>query len=231
MKIQCKWALSAALMVVFGLTGGEAQASMMTYGLGTAFTGKVDPSSPLPSNGWLTATFDDGGGSGKVIVTLTSGLGVASEFISQVNFNVNPAIDPSDLAIHWTGGTSNGIVTKIVATDQDKQKAGSSHGYDIELQFKTSAAGRFDGVGETVILMLTGSGLTAGDFAYLNTGSGDSAHVAAHIQGIPVTLPDPEDSTWIKDPTAVPIPAAAWLLGSGLLGLVGIRRKERISRK
>jgi hypothetical protein len=29
------------------------------------------------------------------------------------------------------------------------------------------------------------------------------------------------------DPTAVPIPAAAWLLGSGLLGLVGIRRRMR----
>ncbi len=27
--------------------------------------------------------------------------------------------------------------------------------------------------------------------------------------------------------TAVPIPAAAWLLGSGLLGLVGIRRRKR----
>ena len=33
------------------------------------------------------------------------------------------------------------------------------------------------------------------------------------------------DSTINADITAVPIPAAVWLLGSGLLGLIGIRRK------
>ncbi|NVN98839.1 MAG: VPLPA-CTERM sorting domain-containing protein [Geobacteraceae bacterium] len=27
--------------------------------------------------------------------------------------------------------------------------------------------------------------------------------------------------------TATPIPAAAWLLGSGLLGLVGVRRRKK----
>jgi hypothetical protein len=30
-----------------------------------------------------------------------------------------------------------------------------------------------------------------------------------------------------SDYTATPIPAAAWLLGSGLMGLVGIRRKQK----
>jgi hypothetical protein len=27
---------------------------------------------------------------------------------------------------------------------------------------------------------------------------------------------------------AVPVPAAAWLLGSGLLGLIGVARKSRV---
>ncbi len=99
MKIIGKWTLLAALIVVCGLAIGQAQAGMITYSLGTAFTGQVDPNSPLTSNGWLMATFDDGGASGKVTLTLTSGLGAASEFISQVDFNVNPAIDPSNLTI------------------------------------------------------------------------------------------------------------------------------------
>ncbi|OPY89189.1 MAG: hypothetical protein A4E72_01185 [Syntrophus sp. PtaU1.Bin208] len=226
MKITRKWTLLAIMMLLSSLAAGQAQASMITYNLGTAFTGQVDPNSPLTSNGWLMATFDDGGASGKVTLTLTSGLGVASEFISQVDFNVNPAIDPSNLAIKWTGGASNGIVKKISAKDQDDQKAGGSHGYDIELQFKTASANRFDSVGETVILTLTGIGLTAGDFAYLNTGTGDSAHITAHIQGLSANFSDPEDSTWIKDSTPVPLPAAAWLLGPGLLGLAIIKRKR-----
>jgi len=37
------------------------------------------------------------------------------------------------------------------------------------------------------------------------------------------------EQTWFNisfNPTPVPIPAAAWLLGSGLIGLVGLRRKN-----
>jgi len=39
--------------------------------------------------------------------------------------------------------------------------------------------------------------------------------------------PDGFEEGWIAeiDPTPVPIPGAVWLLGSGLIGMVGIRRK------
>jgi len=30
------------------------------------------------------------------------------------------------------------------------------------------------------------------------------------------------------DPAPTPIPAAAWLLGSGLMGLLGLRKKEKV---
>ncbi|MDY0187568.1 MAG: VPLPA-CTERM sorting domain-containing protein [Syntrophus sp. (in: bacteria)] len=223
--------LLVALFVVFGLASGQAQAAMMTYSLGTAFNGKVDPKSPLTPDGWLMAAFDDSGGSGSVILTLTSGLGAAGEFISQVDFSVHPAIDPSGLEIERTGGTSDGIVSRIIATDQNNQTAAGSHGYDVELQFKRASGNRFDGVGETVILTLSGSGLTAEDFDFWNAGTGDSAHVAAHIQGISTLWPDPEDSTWIKDPAPVPLPAAAWMLGPGLLGLAVIRRTDGLFKK
>jgi hypothetical protein len=31
----------------------------------------------------------------------------------------------------------------------------------------------------------------------------------------------------VVNPTAIPVPAAIWLFGSGLLGLVGIARRKR----
>ncbi len=33
--------------------------------------------------------------------------------------------------------------------------------------------------------------------------------------------------TLVQDTTPTPIPAAAWLFGSGLLGLVGLRRRQK----
>lgn len=35
-----------------------------------------------------------------------------------------------------------------------------------------------------------------------------------------------QDGSAVLNPTAVPVPAAVWLLGSGLLGLIGIRRRN-----
>jgi hypothetical protein len=46
---------------------------------------------------------------------------------------------------------------------------------------------------------------------------------------IDLSDPDPNaiDASNSGDVNVVPIPAAAWLLGTGLLGLVGLRRRQR----
>jgi hypothetical protein len=54
--------------------------------------------------------------------------------------------------------------------------------------------------------------------------SGD-LRIGLHVQGIPITGGTTSDSFV----SSVPIPAAAWLLGSGLLGLVAIRRRKKQS--
>jgi hypothetical protein len=44
---------------------------------------------------------------------------------------------------------------------------------------------------------------------------------AIHLQNTPGS----EGSSWVRA-TPTPIPAAAWLFGSGLLGMIGLRRKK-----
>ena len=41
--------------------------------------------------------------------------------------------------------------------------------------------------------------------------------------------PDAVNIVWGLTPTVVPVPAAVWLLGSGLLGLIGVARRRRAS--
>jgi len=68
---------------------------------------------------------------------------------------------------------------------------------------------------------------TAGGKMYW-TNSGANKIQRASLDGSNVT----DLITGLEDPysiavNAIPIPSAAWLLGSGLIGIVGIRRKFR----
>jgi len=56
----------------------------------------------------------------------------------------------------------------------------------------------------------------AGAYHALVTGNGHGASGGAYIISLATSS--------VLTPTAVPVPAAAWLLGSGLIGLVGVAR-------
>lgn len=47
------------------------------------------------------------------------------------------------------------------------------------------------------------------------------------VSPISLTDPNPTPSNWVTGPNPVPVPAAVWLFGSGLLGLVGVARRKR----
>lgn len=81
---------------------------------------------------------------------------------------------------------------------------------------------------ETWLIDLGATGITSADFNLLSTNPpGDTEAFAAlkFVQG-----PDDPEKPGFEDSAfgaVVPVPAAVWLFGSGLLGLVGVARRKR----
>ncbi|MCX5805689.1 MAG: hypothetical protein NT010_06425 [Proteobacteria bacterium] len=217
--------LTLAILFIVAFAVNHAKASY-TYYLSTVIPGSYTPKSALDlSHPWLTVDFTTVS-IGKVQLALTSNLSNALEFISEVALNVsnvNPKIEPSDLTFTYLSGP---MATSILKTSQDKQKLNGggnlTKGFDILLTFQTgNGVNRFDGTDITKY-NITKTGLVAEDFNFQNTG-GANATIGNKIQGI--NSCEIKDTLYTPVNTPVPISGAAWLLGPGLLSLVGFRKK------
>ena len=196
-----------AVLLVFAFAAAEVRASQV-YDLGSLFNGTA-PSSPAPR---LTVAFEDV--AGGVQVTITSSLEVSSEFLGQVGFNVmgggTASLSPGSMEV-----LSGAFVMPTFGSGV--MLGTGSISYDILLTFDNAPpADRFNGTVDAVRFLLTGVNVTD-NFTGIQHGG-----IAAHVQGIP--LPDGGTTSGA---ITTPIPAAVWLLGSGLLGLVAIRRRMK----
>ena len=210
-----------AVLLVFGFTITDAKASLVSYNLGLVFNGATPTSTPP----WLTIEFLDLT-TGGVQVTIASNLETASEFIGQVGFDV--LVGGATATLQGAFKALSGTFTlPSIAYGAVMQGTGNTT-YDVLLSFSNPPGTRFDGTADAVRFVLD-SGLTVdANFSGLDFGE-----IAAHIQGIPLnggTTSGAVTGTGTGTP-AVPIPAAGWLLGSGLLGLVGISRRLRSRKK
>lgn len=211
---------TAKLLVCLGLVwGASAQAASVTYLLNQS-------NELLDGPTYLKVTITDNGANVDFKVETTAAFTPGGNFgIQAFGFNPN-----AGLAI--TSANISGLATGwSVSTNQN---ANALDGFG---KFKIAEAG----TGSTRQDPLTFSIINvAGDSSstYANPSSGTAgswvgttnpffaAHVAgfAPTQGVSGTV----TSAYFAGSTAVPVPAAAWLLGSGLIGLVGVARRKPV---
>ena len=219
--------IAAAIIAATAIVGfTPAQAGTLTFEYDLSF-GQTPAGGGTP---WLTAVFDDGGSAGSVTLTMTVAGTIGGSDISELYFNLDPAMDVTDLTITRTGGTGPAGGNIDVAQGTDAHQADGDGLYDIFMDLPPPPGNDKFEAGETLTFSITDVAtlITASSFNFLSTpGPGESNAgpflAAAHVQS---TGTDGNDSDWIAPSAVVPVPAAAWLFGSAL-GLLGWARRRQ----
>ena len=170
-------------------------------------------------SGFIDVTYDAGtdsfGANGFAFELDDDGVGVP-EAIADGSFNLSALINDSGLLASGTldiGGTvaALGFSSGTLLTGNLNAFGFPNAGGDpLEFLFEVTggdAAGLYGGVGSIGGIILSGGTGFTGDFTTDFSGSG----------------------TAVADVAPIPLPAAVWLFGSGLLGLVGVSRRRRAS--
>ncbi|MFZ0931349.1 MAG: VPLPA-CTERM sorting domain-containing protein [Syntrophobacteraceae bacterium] len=200
-----------------------------------SYTLNFDPTNTFSGTapaGSLTATFTDVTGGVQLTVTSSLATGENLDPGKALYFNFNPSKDSSlgDLSFALTGNTGFSQQS-TVETGADSFKADGDGYYDIEFTYTPSTKAFTTGESQTYLIKDSGGSITASDFTqYLSSTGGGTGdwYAAVHVQNTPS---GGSGSAWVGAESAevgvspTPIPAAAWLFGSGLAGLIGIKRK------
>ena len=214
------------LAVISSLFVAPVQAATVTFNYGSSF-GQTAPDGPAP---YATSVFDDGGGSGTVILTMTASSSIGAADITQMYFNFDPTLDLVNLEFTYEAGLSDGPAAaggggNGVFTGTDAFQADGDGKYDILFDFPPPPGNTKWMAGETVVYTITSTdAITASSFNYLSAPGGNAAGPFLSVARFQSTG-DGSDSDWVGA-GVIPIPAAVWLFGSGLLGLIGIARRK-----
>jgi hypothetical protein len=182
--------LMTRLVVVSGILAGSAlfapgaEAASILF----AIKAKVEGSAPSVSGDQKVATlrFDDLGAN-QVRLTVKSSLNAASEFLSDIAFNIKPTFTPSAITATYIASSQVGAfnLPGLQKGAQNTQNpSGPTSGYDFNFSFTTSnsqqGTKRFN-LNDSFQYLFTAPGLTTADFDLATA----ATHFAyAHVQGI-----------------------------------------------
>jgi len=172
--------------------------------------------------GSLSATFSDVTGGVQLVLTsaLAAGENLDPGKALYLNFDPMKASSLGSLTFTLTGNTGFAEAA-VVSTGSNAFKADGDGNYDILFNYNPSTKALQNLTSQTYLIAGV-SGISTGDFNFGSVGGAlGSWNAAVHVQNTPS---GGSGSGWVGG-SPVPIPGAVWLLGSGLIGLVGIRRK------
>lgn len=164
--------------------------------------------------GSLTADFLDVAGGVQLTITSNLAAGENLQAGKALYFNFNPSKDSTldDLTFALTANTAFSQAA-VVEKGADSYRAGPSFGYDILFTYSSSTKAFTGGQSQTYLITDSGGPISAGDFNFLNEGSGPAWLAAVHIQNTPS---GGNGSAW-DGATAVPEPTSIALFGTILL--------------
>lgn len=147
---------------------------------------------------------------------------IASAFTAGSNFGMQTFSFNYDTSLTVGAGNITGISPVSWTISQDANAGGGFGKFEFQLSGTGSA--------RTSVLGFTISGVAGdsiNDYAIgstLKPGSGN--FFASHIAGFVTSDANITSAQFSGSTPAVPVPAAVWLFGSGLLGLVGVARRR-----
>ncbi len=181
---------------------------------------------PIPSG--ITATFTTVD-TGHVTLAMTIAAEVNPSIkIDQWGFNYGGLATGETLTATWASGAIQ--ETDIYTTRDQQTKADGDGFYNLYFYFLDSDSGALS-AGMTVVYDIYGTGLTENSFVFKSAqhadGTSNGTYSGYYSAIHALALSPTNQGSWGGATTYnnIPIPAAGWLLASGLIGLVVIRRR------
>jgi hypothetical protein len=234
----------AALAALLALGSFSASAATVNIGLDQPFFANPCTSTAQCAP-YVTAKISDIGsvGSNQVQIELSLSSSVPrSWFLYELLLNFGPngndALDPGKLKFEHVSGQN--VIEKNGIDGRTNAHLGRGDGFfDIRFEFPSSLAPNVDRFlpGDTAVFRVSSSEekFSAVSFFNLSCRKSDESRCSpASADPVFVAGAQLLDSSlgrvsWIYDAQPIPVPAAAWLLGAGLVGLARLGRRQRAS--